>query len=119
MHKKSLEAAEHFKNEDSINANRDSGESQLTCVDDMDGTPIDLVAKFNSHSHPNSELQQTMPGGATQCKEKIRSNSIASLRAKAQEHCLRLMEDSSGKGGNERRSQVLRDPNKPEDDGSD
>lgn len=120
MHKKSLEAAEHFKNEDLTSASREGCDTQMTSGDEFDGSPspINLAAKYNMNIGINSDQQQSTPVGSgttsSQNKEEIRSNSIASLRAKAQEHCLRLMGDSSVKTTPERRNQILRDPNKPE-----
>ncbi|XP_055335458.1 visual system homeobox 2-like [Paramacrobiotus metropolitanus] len=131
MHKKSLEAAEHFKNEDMTNGSRDGCDTQLTSAssDDFDGSPINLAGKFGMLSANGADQQMGIGDTIihSQKKEEIRSNSIASLRAKAQEHCLRLMGDTGGKSNinninDHRRNQVLaivRDANKTDDDNSD
>jgi OAR motif len=109
MHKKSLEAAEHFKN-DMTSASRDGCDTQMTSSDDLDGSPINLAAKY-----PNLHAQQSP--SQNHDRDEIRSNSIATLRAKAQDYQARLMEDSTTVKtlpDPRKNHQVLRDPNKPD-----
>ena len=122
MHKKSLEAAEHFKNEDLNAANgnnsntcsRDGYDMPMTYSEERDGSPINLAAKY-PNMHVIDSQQQQQPTSQNKDRDDIRTSSIASLRAKAQEHCARLMGDSPAKQfPDPRKSQVLKDPNKPD-----
>lgn len=75
MHKKSIEAAEQFKQQDS---DKEDGVS----VSSTDSSP-------NLTNQLPSQHQQHQSGGVT--KEDFRSSSIAALRAKAQEHSAKML----------------------------
>nr|XP_023017692.1 visual system homeobox 2-like [Leptinotarsa decemlineata] len=96
MHRKSIEAAEHLK-EDSANSDHEETTSMRTDVSDTSATssqpPTNLVTSGEAaeSQHPSSSgsaaAQQTYP----EDPEAFRNNSIACLRAKAQEHSAKLL----------------------------
>lgn len=90
MHRKSLEAAEHLK-EDSANSDHEETTSMRTDVSDTS-------ASSNQPPQPNHGTQSEqdvapMNGQQTYSEdpEAFRNNSIACLRAKAQEHSAKLL----------------------------
>lgn len=92
MHRKSLEAAEHLK-EDNMNSDHEETTSMRTDASDT-SVSSNHPSQPQSNSGTQSETditpmngQQTYP----EDPEAFRNNSIACLRAKAQEHSAKIL----------------------------
>lgn len=85
MHRKSIEAAEHLKEQDNCNSNSDHEEtvSMRTEASDASGAS-------GQQQHP-AEKDPQVPAAYPEDPEAFRNNSIACLRAKAQEHSAKLL----------------------------
>lgn len=95
MHRKSLEAAEHLK-EDSTNSDHEETTSMRTDASDTSASsnqPSQQQQQQSSHVTQSEtdiasiNAQQSYP----EDPEAFRNNSIACLRAKAQEHSAKLL----------------------------
>lgn len=95
MHRKSLEAAEHLKDQDNCNSNSDHEETTS-----MRTEASDTSATSTQPNQPNASQSTTSPTGEKdhpqqhnypEDPEAFRNNSIACLRAKAQEHSAKLL----------------------------
>lgn len=96
MHRKSLEAAEHLKEQDNCNSNSDHEETTSMRTEGSDTsatsgqqTQQQMTPHNNVSSSPSEKEhhQQAYP----EDPEAFRNNSIACLRAKAQEHSAKLL----------------------------
>lgn len=88
MHRKSLEAAEHLKEQENCNSNSDHEDTTSTRTQASD-------TSSNNNNNPqqtqhDKDPQHSQPYPADD-PEAFRNNSIACLRAKAQEHSAKLM----------------------------
>lgn len=92
MHRKSLEAAQHLK-EDSTNSDHEETTSMRTDASDTSASSNQLPPQQSSNGIQNEKdissmnVQQSYP----EDPEAFRNNSIACLRAKAQEHSAKLL----------------------------
>lgn len=112
MHRKSLEAAEHLKESDNCNSNSDHEETNSMRTENSNNStnsskPNQPPTTFNGITSPNDKEQQPPPQQQQQQPtphqqqqqqqiypedpEAFRNNSIACLRAKAQEHNAKLL----------------------------
>ncbi|XP_072383479.1 uncharacterized protein [Diabrotica undecimpunctata] len=91
MHRKSLEAAEHLK-EDNNNSDHEETTSMRTENSDTSATSSQPPISQPNHVTSNtSGEKETTPPSYPEDPEAFRNNSIACLRAKAQEHSAKLM----------------------------
>ncbi|CAG9832299.1 unnamed protein product [Diabrotica balteata] len=91
MHRKSLEAAEHLK-EDNNNSDHEETTSMRTENSDTSATSSQPPISQPNHVTSNtSGEKETSPPSYPEDPEAFRNNSIACLRAKAQEHSAKLM----------------------------
>lgn len=92
MHRKSLEAAEHLK-EDNTNSDHEETTSMQTDTSDMSASSNQPPQPTSNHGAQSEKdvssinVQQPYP----EDPEAFRNNSIACLRAKAQEHSAKLL----------------------------
>lgn len=88
MHRKSLEAAEHLK-DDTNNSDHEETTSMRTENSDTSATSSQPPPSQQTHviSNDAKDSQPSYP----EDPEAFRNNSIACLRAKAQEHSAKLM----------------------------
>lgn len=94
MHRKSLEAAEHLKEQENCNSNSDHEDTTSTRTQASDtssttnnnNTTTTTSQQLQQH---DKDPQQSQP--YPDDPEAFRNNSIACLRAKAQEHSAKLM----------------------------
>lgn len=107
MHRKSLEAAEHLKESDNCNSNSDHEETNSIRTENSNNStnsskPNQPSTTFsNVTSSSEKDQQQQAPGQQAappppqrqypEDPEAFRNNSIACLRAKAQEHNAKLL----------------------------
>lgn len=90
MHRKSIEAAEHLKDQDNCNSNSDHEEtiSMRTDGSDTSATSSQQQQQPNTSTEKDSSPHQS---SYPEDPEAFRNNSIACLRAKAQEHSAKLL----------------------------
>ncbi|GJQ64952.1 hypothetical protein Trydic_g7119 [Trypoxylus dichotomus] len=104
MHRKSLEAAQHLKDSDNCNSNSDheetnsmrtenSNNSTNSSKPNQSSTTFSNVTSSNDKDHHEQQPtgQQPPPQVYPEDPEAFRNNSIACLRAKAQEHNAKLL----------------------------
>ncbi|KRT85304.1 hypothetical protein AMK59_1492 [Oryctes borbonicus] len=103
MHRKSIEAAQHLKDSDNCNSNSDheetnsvrtenSNNSTNSSKPNQSSTTFSNVTSSNDKEHEQqSSGQQPPPQVYPEDPEAFRNNSIACLRAKAQEHNAKLL----------------------------
>lgn len=97
MHRKSLEAAEHLKEQDNCNSNSDHEEttSMRTDASDTSATSNQQSQAIHNSTINNTSGDKDSPHHAqssySEDPEAFRNNSIACLRAKAQEHSAKLL----------------------------
>ncbi|KAL3265945.1 hypothetical protein HHI36_010133 [Cryptolaemus montrouzieri] len=92
MHRKSMEAAEHLKEQDcntATSSDHEESASMRTEASDTSATSSQQATQSQPVSSGGDKEQQS--GGFTEDPEAFRNNSIACLRAKAQEHSAKLL----------------------------
>ncbi|KAJ8927162.1 hypothetical protein NQ314_020435 [Rhamnusium bicolor] len=95
MHRKSIEAAEHLK-DDNTNSDHEETTSMRTDVSDTSATSSQPPQTQPNHVTSGEKDQQPLPSingqqAYSEDPEAFRNNSIACLRAKAQEHSAKLL----------------------------
>lgn len=92
MHRKSLEAAEHLK-EDNTNSDHEETTSMRTDASDTSASSNQPQQTQSVHGTQSEKDVAPMNGqqGYPEDPEAFRNNSIACLRAKAQEHSAKLL----------------------------
>lgn len=98
MHRKSLEAAQHLKDQENCNSNSSDHEettSMRTDVSDTSASSVQQVQQKGNHNTATNpaanEKDPHHPQPYTDDPEVFRNNSIACLRAKAQEHSAKIL----------------------------
>ncbi|KAK9875716.1 hypothetical protein WA026_009513 [Henosepilachna vigintioctopunctata] len=93
MHRKSMEAAEHLKDDCNTATSSDHEESasMRTEASDVSATSGPQQQQQQQVATPGDKEQQQQTGAFVEDPEAFRNNSIACLRAKAQEHSAKLL----------------------------
>lgn len=90
MHRKSIEAAEHLKDQENCSSNSDHEDTTSTRTQASDASS----SNNNNNAPPQPQPQDKdpqQPHPYPEDPEAFRNNSIACLRAKAQEHSAKLL----------------------------
>lgn len=91
MHRKSIEAAQHLKDQENCSSNSDHEETTSMRTDASDVSVSSGQQQTNSSSNPKTEQDSHHGQPYADDPEVFRNNSIACLRAKAQEHSAKIM----------------------------
>ncbi|KAF5302880.1 hypothetical protein FQA39_LY02060 [Lamprigera yunnana] len=95
MHRKSIEAAQHLKDQENCNSNSSDHEETTSMRTDASDTSVtsnqQLPQKSNHQSTNPPEKEAHHNQSFPDDPEVFRNNSIACLRAKAQEHSAKIM----------------------------
>lgn len=96
MHRKSIEAAQHLKDDNNTSSDQEETTSMRTEASDTSATSSQPPSSApNNHAPPGDKDSSHQPINGQQNfpedPEAFRNNSIACLRAKAQEHSAKLL----------------------------